>query len=145
MFPCVPLHFNQCYFMCNGFSFLFFVLLFTATSQFSTLSITATTVSAAAAGDDKPTDVTTVSHSSTAAVRPRCGGRKRVRSVKSSMTGPADDGELFNKWLASEIETNSVKIELMNAKKELVDLKKQKIKLEILALQAEPLMFDSEL
>ena len=45
-----------------------------------------------------------------------------------------DDSQLFNSWLSSEIEKNSVKIQLMKAKKELIDLKKIKTSCEIQSL-----------
>ena len=113
---------------------------FTATSNFSKLNNASLTTSSAVTSDKPATDSTALHPgTSSSARRPRFANRKRPR-----LADHAEDGQLFNKWLSSEIECNSVKIELMKAKQDLVELTKQKTILEIQKLQAETAIFAFE-
>jgi len=66
---------------------------------------------------------------------------KLVHGKKRKLPNTTEDNQLFNNWLSSEIEKNSVKIAMMKAeiekniaKKELIDLLKFKTSLEIQTL-----------
>lgn len=75
--------------------------------------------------------------------------RKRARgvSVRSGLdtdVSAAEDSQLFNKWLSSEIEKNYTKIDLMKAKMELIENLKIESKLKIQKLQSETIVFSLE-
>lgn len=120
-------------------------------SNTGTLSISCTPATATATDADvyEPPKKAAALASSTASSN-KCSLKKK----KSNTT--EDDNQLFNSWLSSEIEKNSVKIDLMKtqietnfAKKQLIDLLKFKASLDIQTLSnpvsvLDSVMFDSE-
>jgi len=86
---------------------------------------------------------------SNGASRPSRAGkiRKRARGAHTGLdadVSAAEDSQLFNKWLSSEIDTNYIKMDLMKAKMELIENLKEKTKLEIQKLKAETCVFSLE-
>ena len=109
----------------------------------SDTSFQATTSVPAAAAPASSTDAHNEHEPATNTATPATSSatvQRHKRKQQKSNTAE-DDSQLFNKWLSSEIEKNSVKIRLMKAKtefieakKEFIDLKKVKTAYEIQSL-----------
>jgi len=107
----------------------------TATAPCTTTTTTITAVTTA------PDDAAYEPPRKAAALASSTASINKLSQKKKKSNTTDDDSQLFNSWLSSEIQKNSVKIDLMRteiekniAKKELIDLLKYKTSLEIQTL-----------
>jgi hypothetical protein len=85
-------------------------------------------------------------------INDRLHSTKRALKPRSKSNTTADDSQLHNRWLSSEIEKNAVEKNLMKSEidknileKELIELLKIKTRLEIHKLETESVVSDSEI
>ena len=113
----------------------------TSTAASTTTTTSTATATSSAATSTTTTDANAVHREPPTKATALASSNKLVHGKKRKLPNTTEDNQLFNNWLSSEIEKNSVKIAMMKAeiekniaKKELINLLKFKTSLEIQTL-----------